>query len=95
MKPLPQLLAENGYTHLVELDGKLCGILAMAYTWAIVVGLTKDGRERRYCFERWADAVRSINEWDGTGHPPGPWLKVKGRFNGEPIDAINPKLEFA
>lgn len=43
-------------------------------------------RETRYCYEHFNDAVKAVAHWDGTGDPPGPWVKQK------PEDRLNPAL---
>lgn len=32
----------------------------------------------RYCYESFPEALWALKKWDGTGHPPGNWLKRKG-----------------
>ena len=34
------------------------------------------------------DALRALLDWDGLGHPAGPWIKCKGAG----IDLLNPAL---
>lgn len=83
-------LADSGYIELRTLPtGQIAGLLRYAFTWAVVVGLDRYGYERRYCYEYPADALRDLREWDGTGHPSGPWVKCKGGG----IDLFNPALE--
>lgn len=85
-------LTAQGYTDIVQMmgsaDAPLCAIRKMLYTWAIVVGLTAEGYERRYCYEHEADARAALGAWHGEGHPGGPWIKCKGVG----IDLLNPEL---
>ena len=48
-------------------------------TAGIVVGIAlHDGSYRsRYCYEHRHEAEAALAQWDGTGDPPGPWIKQK------------------
>jgi hypothetical protein len=35
------------------------------------------GYARRYCFPQWKDAESALQTWDGSGDPPGEWIKEK------------------
>lgn len=84
-----QVVAENGYTEMREVEGHgWCGLLQFAFTWAIVVNLTPDCYERRYCYEHQVDAIRALTAWNGLKHPSGPWIKCKGVG----VDFLNPAL---
>lgn len=76
---------EMGYTGVRQLpDGRWVGVIRMAYTVGLCVGLNDAGYEYRYCYQRYADAVCAAEQWDGQGDPPGPWIKLKGhRERGE------------
>jgi hypothetical protein len=82
---LRDYLAAEGYSYLTTIGGKLCGLHQFAFTWGLVVGLDKDGYERRYCYESRANAWAALQMWNGDGHPSGPWIKCKGRG----IDLLN------
>lgn len=86
--PCPTL----GYTHQREINGQWCGLYPFAFTIGLVVGINRFTYERRYCYEHLDDAAQALFEWDGTGHPGGPWIKCKGRFEGQPVDLLNPKI---
>jgi len=58
-------------------DGRVIAVRELIYTHALCVGLDSFGFERRYCYERRADALHALQEWDGSGDPPGPWIKEK------------------
>ena len=80
---------QNGYEEVRHIPGQgWCGVLPFAYTWAVVVGLTTEGYERRYCYEHQTDAIDGLATWEGAGHPSGPWIKCKGVG----IDLLNPEL---
>jgi hypothetical protein len=73
-----------GYSRVRKLDdGKWIGVMRMLYTTGLCYGLAPEGYEWRYCYEHAADALLALEEWDGAGDPPGPWLKVKGHPAGE------------
>lgn len=68
-----------GYWPVRQLDsGVWIGFCDMNYTCALCVDLQQWGYGYRYCYERRADAEAALREWDGTGDPPGPWVKLKG-----------------
>lgn len=84
-KSFIEFLNDNGYTHVKAMrDGTCCALLNQLYTTAIVVGLTREGYERRYCYELFYAAREALVQWDGKGDPPGPWIKEK------PSDRLGP-----
>jgi hypothetical protein len=85
---LAAFLHGEGYRLMRVIQGKTCALQQFNFTIGLVVGLTFDGYERRYCFETVEDARDSLLSWDGTLHPPGPWIKCKGHG----IDLLNPDL---
>lgn len=90
-KELEQFLVEkNGYFNLREIPGRgVCGLGRMLFTTGLFYGLDFIGRKGRYCYKNLADAKEAIEIWDGTGHPPGEWIKHKG----DGIDEGNPNQE--
>ena len=79
----------KGYLQVRELpSGVLVGLQAFCFTTAIIVGLSEDGYEYRYCYEHRQEAEAAMQAWSGEGDPSGPWIKQKGRF----IDRLNPNL---
>lgn len=86
---LEQQMTIQGYTDLREIDGRLCGLMRMVVTHALVVGLHEMHYEYRYCYENESDARAALAVWDGTEHPSGPWIKLKGSRSG---DILNPAL---
>ena len=81
------MLAAEGYSEVCRLSETLvCGVLRFNYTWGLMVDLSLDGYDRRYCFEHAIDAIAALKQWDGQGHPTGPWIKCKGLG----IDLLNP-----
>ncbi len=61
-------------------------------TYGLFVDLHDMGYERRYCYETLEEAVAGLNGWGDTLHPPGPWIKCKGRLGGQYVDMLNPEL---
>lgn len=85
---LQTILAREGYTDLYVVDGANCGLLKFVFTTGLVVGLTEDSYQRRYCYEHAQDAKDALAAWDGREHPTGPWIKCKGLG----IDLLNPNF---
>lgn len=86
---LASLLAREGYSNLARRNGTLHGLQSFVFTTGLVVGLDATGYERRYCYERAEDTAQALSEWDGHGHPGGPWIKCKGTG----IDLLNPNTD--
>lgn len=96
MENIPQELVEcltqNGYYDCKLVNGEVAGLHDYFTTRGIVVGLSSISYERRYCYQDREAASRALREWDGTtDHPPGNWIKLKGRWKGEPVDMLNPE----
>lgn len=86
---LESQLKLQGYTDLKQVPKRgLCALLPMAYTTALVYGIDKYGYAGRYCYEHRADVEAAFKDWDGTSHPSGPWIKLKGLG----MDLLNPEL---
>ena len=85
---LLSFLQEQGYRELRPIGDVLCGLHRYNFTTGLAVGLTFECYERRYCFEHSEDALRALRDWDGQGHPSGPWIKCKGAG----VDLLNPAL---
>lgn len=43
----------------------------------IVVGIRGNSYKRRYSYDVSHAAREALEQWDGTGDPPGKWLKCK------------------
>lgn len=77
---LTKLLAKEGYSPIRLLPtGEWAGIQRMMYTVGLFVGLTQDSWRTRFCFETRQEAEAALfdTDWDGTGFPPGYWIKQK------------------
>ncbi|WP_406625380.1 hypothetical protein [Acidovorax sp. SDU_ACID1] len=85
---LKAFLLAHGCRELRFVGAVVCGLRRFNFTTGLVVGLTFEGYERRYCYEYQKDARSALAAWDGLEHPGGPWIKCKGAG----IDLLNPAL---
>ena len=88
-----ELLAswDNTLAHLRQLpSGKWIALHPFLFTVGLLVGVERVTYERRFCYpyERVAEAVYAVKNWDGNGDPPGRWIKEKGLG----IDRSNPRF---
>lgn len=65
-------------------DGRCAGIMGMLYTCALVIGIDEEGFSTRYCYHSRAEAELALKSWDGTGEPPGNWIKQKPEERNNP-----------
>lgn len=80
-----EFLADQGFRRIRRLpSGQLLGVQRQLFTTGLFVGLDRVGYRRRFCYESAAEAVHACVTWDGTGDPPGNWIKEK------PSDRMNP-----
>lgn len=89
----PELLrlGDGGYSRLCVIGGVICGLGRFAFTTGLMVGMTLgEPYSRRYCYEHEVEALVALLTWDGEGHPPGPWIKVKGRMGDHYVDELGP-----
>lgn len=68
---------------LPALQNTWAGVKHLCFTAGLFVGLNPYGYEWRYCYPNMMDAVNALEAWDGSGDPPGPWIKIKGHPDGE------------
>ena len=85
--PTREWFLANQYLRSRQLpDGRWIAVTNQIYTTSLYVDVTeRSAYRKRFCFERTAEAVQALEEWDGTGDPPGPWIKEK------PGDRMNPR----
>lgn len=70
---------QAGYRAPRILNGQVVAYFPYIYTVAIVVGVTETGEyTHRYCYSEFQDALHAFLQWDGVGHPSGPWIVLKG-----------------
>lgn len=95
IRTLEDVLKENGYSRFKMFEGAekrgLCGIGSLAFTTGLFIGLGYQTYRYRYCYQHPQDAIYALEQWDGTGHPTGPWIVRKGKGG----DLRNPELEDA
>lgn len=87
------LLRDQEYENLRVIEGTVIGTLRYFATSAIVVGITEESYERRYCYASNEEAVTALALWNGREHPGGDWIKLKGCWHGAPVDMLNPGLK--
>ena len=84
------MLEAEGYTDLKYIDGQgLCGLNNLALTVGLFCGLNENFYKYRYCYPNLLEAMCGLEGWDGTGHPDGDWIVLKGKGD----DLQNPALE--
>lgn len=80
---LIHFLKSEGYNQIRRIPGVgLCGLRKFAFTTGLITGMEYDSYYGRYCYSKEEDALKALNEWDGTNDPSGPWIKYKG-WGGE------------
>jgi hypothetical protein len=73
-----QAFEQYGYRNVCRLaNGEVAGIRPMIYTAGLFLGLDQTGWRTRYCYETMVQAQTALEQWDGRGDPPGPWVKQK------------------
>lgn len=85
---IAQICADNGYTDLrVFPNGRDACIWRLAYTFAILTGITWSSYEDRWCYSSYEKAKAALDAWDGEGEPQG-WHRHpstgRRRENGDP-----------
>jgi hypothetical protein len=77
---IESILKPAGYYEIREIPGRgICGLQRFIFTTGLVIGMDEIGYQGRYCYSTENEALDAINSWDGTGDPPGLWIKYKGR----------------
>lgn len=72
-------LTALGYLHPRRLEsGEIAALTPMIYTVGLCIGLTADGYRSRFCYPDYQSAMKALDEWDGFGTPPGPYITQKG-----------------
>lgn len=81
-------LQARSFSDVRVVRNQICAVKRFLFTTAVVVGITDEGHNRRYCYEHLNEAKSALAAWDGQGHPPGPWIKCKGAG----VELLNPDL---
>ena len=99
LKDIEQLLIDDGYFDLKEVDGVIIGLYKFMFTIGLMVdikveecfGLNITTYKYRYCYpyEKSLECLMALKIYDGTGDPIGGWVKQKGSG----IDRVNPSIE--
>ena len=92
-----KLYREAGFYFVKRLDSGIeIGVIKMLFTWDLCYNINPksmtDVYEYRYMYETAGEAVEACSQWDGNGHPPGNWIKRKGRW--PEISNLNYKQTF-
>lgn len=69
-----------------------CCVHDFCYTTGLLYGLTERGIKGRYCYPSRDEAIQAIEQWDGTGSPPGKWIVHKCR-EGQFYNPIYNRIE--
>lgn len=70
---------EEGYIGVKEIEGHgICACLQFLFTIGLVTGIDNFGYKGRWCYGSMVEAVYALDTWDGSGDPPGNWIKYKG-----------------
>ena len=64
-----QAAIDNGYSHIREIDGVVCGLMRFMYTVGVCYGIDAVGYSGRFCFSNHLNAVMFLQEWDGATPP--------------------------
>lgn len=81
-----RLLEAQGYRQVTVRAGRVCAVKDFNFTTALLVGIDPIGYTLRYCYEHAREAAAALADWDGHGHPGGPWVKCKGAG----VELLNP-----
>lgn len=76
----PGEIADLGYEYARLLPtGEWVALNRFLFTVGLLVGIDRVGYRTRFCYPSWRTAMDALMVWDGTGDPPGRWIKEKGR----------------
>ena len=76
------LMEEWGYIVWRKMpDGSINAVQKYLFTFGLMVGVDPlnpiMGWKTRFCYGNLGDAMLALTNWDGTGDPPGLWIKQK------------------
>lgn len=74
-------LAEEYHNARYLPNGKIAAVRQFLFTAGICADMDEFGYSRRWCYQHARDAIAALEKWDGTGDPPGPWIKYKGQHD--------------
>lgn len=62
-------------------EGHWAHLAKMLFTVGVMVSHRDHGNPvTRWCFPSFHEAKSALENWDGTGDPPGEWIKQKGKL---------------
>jgi hypothetical protein len=70
---LIRLAKAEGYTDVRIVDGDVRGIYRFMFTYAIISGIDRYGYSGRWCYEDYATAIKSLNNWHADEKEPYGW----------------------
>lgn len=59
-------------------NGSVICVYRYIFNDRITWGYGSESYERGFCYQRDGSAAVAAQEWDGSGDPPGPWIKEVG-----------------
>ena len=65
-------------------NGEIAAVMRMLFTAGLFVGVDSYAWRTRFCYETLQEAEDALAVWDGSGDPPGKWIKEK------PSDRLGP-----
>ena len=80
------------YKNVKELETKeWAAVTPYLFTYGLCVGIDPQGdcHRTRYCYPDGVSAEKALEEWDGRGDPPGPWIKQKPQERTNPQKGHN------
>lgn len=96
---IQKILEDDGYSHLREIDGVICGLFPFMYTVGLMVNIYMEGvlgrelstYEYRFCYpyKQAGQALLALKLFEYGKDPIGGWIKQKGYG----IDRTNPNLK--
>ena len=66
---LEQMLVDNGYQNIREIDGMVCAAMRFIFTVGVCYGIDQTGYRGRFCFDTYQNAMLFLDEWDGRTIP--------------------------
>lgn len=86
---ITKICEENGYKFPRWIEGVgWCALFRYGFNWSVLTVITSEGIQLRYCYEKYSEALKDLQTWDGVGDPSGDWIKAKGSGR----DDMNPRF---
>lgn len=95
IKGSKEYFEKMGYTCVRQMkNGLWVGLLIQIYTVGLCVDLGEWGYERRYCYERYVDALVAVCQYEDEGDPIGPWIKMKSERGDRLGPGVKGEIEY-